>query len=211
MNDLIAIDILVNPDDHTIERAKAVNTRLRKSVASGFALDSTHQPHITTLQRYVRSADLNVFDAAEKTLAETDIASLGYEAVRIAHADWGIPGQGLRSLCRAAEPPVLDFQAKLLANVTPFIGSDGTAAAFVTDADDPDINATTLKWVEQFVPDQIGSKYIPHLSLGLPTLDDLKVIEAEPFDPFPIHPASVAVYHLGNNGTARKELKSWNV
>jgi hypothetical protein len=38
-----------------------------------------------------------------------------------------------------------------------------------------------------------------------------KIIEAEPFDAFTVHPASVAVYHLGNNGTARKLLKAWPV
>ena len=36
-------------------------------------------------------------------------------------------------------------------------------------------------------------------------------IEAEPFDAFSVHPAAVAVYHLGNNGTARKLLKAWPV
>jgi hypothetical protein len=36
-------------------------------------------------------------------------------------------------------------------------------------------------------------------------------IEAEPFDAFAVHPAGVAVYHLGNNGTARKLLKAWPV
>ena len=93
--------------------------------------------------------------------------------------------------------------------MTPFTESGGTAAAFVTEGDG--INDTTLKWVEEFVPGQIGAKYVPHLSLGFATLDDLKVIEAEPFDPFPIHPASIAVYHLGNNGNARTELESWKL
>ena len=36
-----------------------------------------------------------------------------------------------------------------------------------------------------------------------------KVIEAEPFDAFAVHPTSISVYHLGNNGTARKLLKTW--
>jgi hypothetical protein len=40
------------------------------------------------------------------------------------------------------------------------------------------------------------------------TFDDLKVIEAEPFEAFAVNPARVAVYHLGNNGTARELLKS---
>jgi hypothetical protein len=144
MSDLTAIDILVNPDDATIEKAGAVNARLRQSVPSGYALDATHQPHITTLQRYVHTAD-RVFETVERTIAGVDI------------------------------------------------------------------NQTTLKWVEQYVPDQIGSSYIPHISLGFATVDDLKVIEAEPFTAFAVHPASVAVYHLGNNGNARTELKSWKV
>lgn len=50
---------------------------------------------------------------------------------------------------------------------------------------------------------------IAHLTLGFGTLDDLKTIEAEPFNEFDIHPANVAVFHLGKNGTARKELKSF--
>jgi hypothetical protein len=61
-----------------------------------------------------------------------------------------------------------------------------------------------------FVPDQIGEgKYFTRLTVGVATFDDLKVVEAEPFDAFAVHPASVAVYHLGNNGTARRLLKAW--
>jgi len=212
MADLTAIDILVNPDDHTIGRAKQVNARLRKSVPAGYALDASHQPHITTLQRYVRTADLDqVFAEVEKTIAATDIGALAYQAVQIRHTDWGVPGQGYAVFVVQPSPEVLDFQAALLASVTPFTRSGGTATAFVTDATDPDINETTLRWVEGFVPGQIGPHYIPHISLGFATLDDLKIIEAEPFDAFSIHPVSIAVYHLGNNGNARKELRSWQV
>jgi hypothetical protein len=58
------------------------------------------------------------------------------------------------------------------------------------------------------VPDQIGDgKYLPHLTVGAGKFEDLKIIEAEPFDGFDVHPVAVAVYHLGNNGTARKLLK----
>jgi hypothetical protein len=210
MADLTAIDILINPDDDTVERARAVNARLRQSVPGGFALDASHQPHITTLQRYVRTADLDqVFGAVAKIIAATDIATLTFEAEMIRHVDWGIPGQGYAVFVVKPGPGVLDYQARLLSAVTPFAESGGTAAAFVTGADG--INDTTLKWVEEFVPGQIGARYVPHLSLGFATLDDLKVIESEPFAPFPIHPASIAVYHLGNNGNARTELKSWKL
>lgn len=40
-------------------------------------------------------------------------------------------------------------------------------------------------------------------------LDDLKRIEAEPFAAFTVEPVSLAVYHLGNSGAARTQLKAW--
>ena len=74
------------------------------------------------------------------------------------------------------------------------------------------ISPTIIKWVEAYVPDQIGDgKYLPHLTVGAGKFEDLKIIEAEPFDPFDVHPSGVAVYHLGNNGTARQLLKAWPV
>ncbi len=210
MSDLAAIDILINPDEATIEHARKVNARMRQSVPDGYAIDATHQPHITTLQRYVRSADLNgVFEAVGETVAKTDMSSLSYQAIAIRHGAWGVPGQGLAVLLVQPSPEVLDFQASLLAAVTPFVEFKGTAAAFVRDPGE-EISQSTMDWFEGFVPAQIGAgKYIAHITVGFATLDDLKTIEAEPFDTFPVHPASLAVYHLGNSGTARTQLKAW--
>jgi hypothetical protein len=212
VGDLTAIDILINPDDATIERARSVNARTRESVPDGFALDATHQPHITTLQRYVRTADLDhVYRAVEKTIAGTNVATLGYQAVAIRHADWGVPGQGLAVLVVQPSPEVLDLQANLLAAVTPFTGSGGSADAFVRDPGE-EISQSTRDWVEGFVPAQIGAgKYIAHITVGFAALDDLAAIEAEPFDPFPVQPTSLAVYHLGNSGTARTQLEAWTL
>jgi hypothetical protein len=211
MIDLTAIDILVNPDHATIEKAREFNARMRASVPSGFALDATHQPHITTLQRYVRTADLDhVYDAVQTTLSATDVASLSYEAVAIGHADWGVPGQGLAALVLKPSPQVLDFQASLLAAVTPYLGVEGTAAAFVRDPGEK-ISQSTMDWVQGYVPNQIGANYIAHVTVGFATLDDLKSMEARPFDAFAVHPASVAVYHLGNSGSARTQLKAWPI
>jgi len=76
VSELTAIDILVNPDDSTIEQARTWNARMRESVTDGFVLDATHQPHITTLQRYVRTAELDqVYSAIEQNLADTDTGS----------------------------------------------------------------------------------------------------------------------------------------
>ncbi|HEY1247984.1 MAG TPA: hypothetical protein VGE97_03250 [Nitrososphaera sp.] len=212
MNELTAIDILIDPDDSAIQRAHEWNARMRESVPDGFELDATHRPHITTLHRYLRTTELHhAYDAVEQTLAGTDVAALFYHAVAIRHADFGIAGQGLAALVLEPSPQVFDFQAALLAAVTPFAGSGGTTGAFVTDPGET-INESTFNWIEKFVPAQIGTgKYISHITVGLATLEDLKRIEAEPFDRFAVHPAGLAVYHLGNYGTARKKLKTWTL
>jgi hypothetical protein len=212
MSDLTAIDVLIDPDAATMERARAVNARMLQSLPQGWALDDTHQPHITTLQRYVRTADLTqAYQAVGKTVAQTDMASLSYQAVKIAHADWGFPGYGPAVLLVEVSPEVLDFQARLVAAVAPFTESGGTAEAFVADPGEV-ISPTIINWVEGYVPAQIGAgKYLPHLTVGAAKFEDLAVIEAEPLDAFTVHPAGVAVYHLGNNGTARELLKAWPV
>ncbi len=212
MSDLTAIDVLINPDEATIKRAREVNKRMLESMPEGWVLDDTHQPHITTLQRYVRTAELaQVYEAVENTVADTDMASLSYQVVKIAHADWGFPGYGPTVLQVQVSPPVLDFQARLVAAVAPFTESGGAADAFVADPGEV-ISPTIIKWVEDYVPAQIGEgNYFPHLTVGVAKFDDLKVIEAEPFEPSAVHAAGVAVYHLGNNGTARKLLKEWPV
>lgn len=133
---------------------------------------------------------------------------LTFRAVAIKHIEWG-PGSYLAGYFVKPSPEVIDFQAKLIAAVNPFVEPGGTAAAYVTDTNDPEIDQSTLNFIEQYVPNHSGSNYIAHLTLGFGTLDDLKTIEAEPFNEFDIHPANVAVFHLGKNGTARKELKSF--
>lgn len=65
-----AIDIALEPDDTMMQRANAANARLREDFPKGFSLDETHSAHVTLLQRYVRTADLDkVYDAVDKVLA----------------------------------------------------------------------------------------------------------------------------------------------
>jgi len=40
-----------------MKNAEAANARLRESFPGGFALDETHQPHISCLHRYVKTAE----------------------------------------------------------------------------------------------------------------------------------------------------------
>jgi hypothetical protein len=208
--DLTAVDILIEPDAAAIERARVVNRRMPLSIAAGLTLDDAHLPHITMLQRYLVTADIEqAFAAIEQTLAATDPAALGYHVPGITYSEhWGPPGQAAAVLGVQPNQQVLDLQAALVSAVGPFTGSGGTDTAFVT-APGEEISQTTKDWVETYVPDQTGANYTAHLTVGLDTVEHLNELQAEPFDAFDVHPLSLAVYQLGNNGTARALLKNW--
>ena len=55
---LVAIDILLEPDQTMIAKARAVNAGLRGNYPGGYELDATHAPHVTLLQRFVRAKRL---------------------------------------------------------------------------------------------------------------------------------------------------------
>jgi hypothetical protein len=96
----------------------------------------------------------------------------------------------------------------LIDAVTPFIASDGTAAAFVTTPQDPDIVAPLIPYVANFVPEHSGDHYVPHVTIGVGTPDFLNTMVAAPFDTFTFSPVGASIYHLGNYGTAMKKLHS---
>jgi 2'-5' RNA ligase len=87
----------------------------------------------------------------------------------------------------------------------------GTAAAYVTTKEDPEINQSTIDYVEKFVPNETGKKFNPHVTIGISTQGYLKKMLDEQFESFAFSPVGVSVYHLGNFGTARTKLKSWEL
>lgn len=211
MSDLTAIDILIDPDEMMVSRARSANARMLASFPNGFALDEHHQPHITTLQRYVRTADLDhVFDAIERILATLDLGKLSLTAAKVAHMTVdATPGAGLTAIVVIPGPDVLEFQARLIDALAPYTENGGSADAYVRTETEPEINDSTIKYIDEYVPLHSGSNYMAHVTIGLATLDDLATIEAEHFDTFTFSPAGISVYQLGNNGTAAKHLKSW--
>ena len=180
---LTAIDILLTPDEATVERAKAVNAVLRADLPSGFALDDTHRPHVTLLQRYVRSDDLDgVFAAVDDVIASRDVAALRLHAVDLAGAEFGTPpGTLLVSIGIEPASALLALHEALVEAVSPFARSGGVAAAFVTTADEPAINAATITYVEEFVPAHSGPRYAPHMTVGMGGRDLVERLEASPF------------------------------
>ena len=71
MNDVTAIDVLIDSDEQATEGGPSVHARLLESMPEGRKLDDTQQRHITTLQRYVHTADLDRVYAAVESLWRT--------------------------------------------------------------------------------------------------------------------------------------------
>ncbi len=212
MSDLTAIDTLMLPDETMLGRAGALNKKLRSNTPSGFALDARHTPHITMLQRYVRTDKLDeVFAAIEGVVTAVDPSGLSLRGVKVAHMEVSPPGMGLAAIVSQPGPGILDLQSSLIEAVEPFTEPDGTAAAYVTSAEEPDINEDTLRYVNNYVPDHSGENFLAHVTIGTAEVEFLKDLESKPFDGFDFHPAGFAVFQLGNNGTAQREVKRWDL
>jgi len=104
---------------------------------------------------------------------------------------------------------LLRLQQKLIDAEAPFEAPNGTAAAFVTTPEDPDIVAPLIEYVRVFVPEHTGTHFSPHVTIGLGTKEFLDAMLAEPFASFTFSPVGASVYHLGNYGTAmRSSMRS---
>jgi len=207
---ITAIDIALEPDNTMLEHAQAVNDRLRSIFPKGFALDATHHPHISMLQRYVRTGDLDkVYTAVDSVLSKEHPAGWKLKAYKYYYIPW--KDIGLAGIVAEPTADLLNLQQKLIDAVAPFETKTGTAAAFVTTPEDPEINQPTIDYVATFVPKATGKHFNPHVTVGIASQDYLKKMLAEPFDAFTFSPAGASVYQLGNFGTARKMLKAWEL
>jgi hypothetical protein len=205
-----AIDILLEPDATMVKHAEAANERLLKEFPKGFVLDKTHHPHISCLQRYVKTADLDkVYEAVGKVLAEEKPTTWKLKAYKYYFIPW--KDIGLAGIVVEPTDDLIRYQKKLIDAVAPFTVETGTAAAFVTTKEDPEINEPTIDYVKTFVPNETGKKFNPHVTIGVASQDYLKKMLDEKFEAFTFSPTGAAVYHLGNFGTARKQLKSFDL
>ena len=209
-NPITAIDILLEPDATMIEHATATNERLLKVFPKGFALDASHRPHITLVQRFVLTENLDkVYAAVGKVFASANVTGLKLEAFKyyyIPDKDLGVSGIVIKPT-----PELLTLEKQVIDAVTPFAVKTGTSAAFVTTPEDPNIIPPLIAYVSEFVPKHSGENYHPHVTTGLAPREYLDKMLKEPFEAFTFSPAGAAVYHLGHFGTAAKELKAWDL
>ena len=207
-NPVTAIDIALEPDATMIQHALDANARLLKAFPKGFALDETHHPHISILQQFVRTADLDkVYAAADKVFAREKPTSWKLKAFKYYYIP--SPPVGLAGIVVQPTPDLHKLQEKLIHAIAPFTTKGGSSAAFVTDDGGRDIQPVLIEYVANFVKIAAGKKFNPHVTIGVGTETYLNEMLAEPFEAFTFSPVGASVYQLGSFGTARKELKAF--
>ena len=209
-NEVTAIDILLEPDATMLKHAAVVNARLLKVYPKGFALDALHTPHITLIQRYVHTADLDkVYAAAGNVLTRKKITGWKLKAFKYYY----LPDKDIGVAGIVIEPTadLLKLQQDLIDAVAPFTEKTGTAAAFATTPENSDIQPALIDYVTAFVPKYSGKHFNPHVTIGVASQVYLKGMLTEPFDEFTFSPANASIYQLGNYGTAMKKLNAWNL
>ena len=206
-NPVTAIDIALEPDATMIEHATASNARLLKSFPKGFSLDATHHPHISMLQQFVRTEDLDkVFKVANAVLAKEKPTTWTLKAYNYYYIP--APPMGVGGIVIEPNDELHRLQDALIKAVEPYTVKTGTPAAFFSEDDGRDIQPQLISYVENFVKDAAGKRFNPHVTIGVATEKFLNEMLAEPFPSFTFSPAGASVYQLGSFGTARKELKA---
>jgi phosphoserine phosphatase len=208
--EIIAIDILLEPDGTMLQRAGADNARLLGVYPNGFALDASHRPHITMIQCFVRTADLDkVFAAEEKVFAGARIGAMKLEAFKYYYAPTG--ATGVAGICARPTPELLKLQADIIAAIKPYMQPSGPIGAFTASHGDTALDSAMIRYVSTYVPNMSGKNFNPHVSIGVAPTAYLDKMLAEPFKPYTFSPAGAAVFQLGPYGTAAVRLKDWDL
>ena len=172
-------------------------------------MDASHHPHVTLVQRFVRTEDLDkVYAAVAKVFAGVRLGEIRLEAFKYYY----IPSKdiGLAGIVANPTSELLKLQAAVIEAVTPFTTETGDSAAFVTTPEDPVIDPALIQYVSVFVPKASGENFNPHVTTGVASRKYLDAMLAEPFKPFSFSFKGAAVYHPGQFGTAASKLKEWD-
>lgn len=208
--EVIAVDILLEPDATMLKHAAANNARLLKAYPDGFKLDTAHTPHITMLQCFVRTADVAKLYAAEEVVfASVDGKALKLEAFKYYYAPAG--QTGVAGICARPTKELLKLQSDIISAARPFMVQTGPISAFTASHENSVTDQALIDYVSTFVPKCSGEDFNPHVSTGIALRDDLDNMLTDPFAPFEFSPVGAAVYQLGPFGTAAKKLKAWDL
>jgi hypothetical protein len=207
---ITALDIVLEPDATMIQHAQAANAGLLKNFPKGYALGDEHAPHISVMGGYVYTASLDkIYTAAGKVLASEKVTSWKLKAFKYYYIP--LKKIGLGGIVVEPTADLIRLQKELIHVTAPFMApaSSGTAAAFVTTTEEPEINQPTVDAVATYLSGHTGEHYSPHVTIGVGTVKYLDALLAAPFPTFTFSAVGASAYQFGNFGTAAKYLHSF--
>lgn len=204
-NGVVAINVLLRPDHGMSARAQEINRMLRENYAVGFALDASHVPHISILHRYVRAKDLpEIYAAVERVAAKHPLIGQQLTVKGLEHTPW--QGHQVTTINVEKTTELEAMQSALVAALLPYAVESGDSNAFLTSSEEPQVGQQTIDYVKTFVDKQTGDRFKPHITVGISDAETADKVAAQPVEPMKFKVASVAIYQLGDVGTARQEL-----
>jgi hypothetical protein len=207
-----AVDIVLEPDTTMIQNAQAANAGLLKNFPKGYTLGDEHAPHMSVIGGYFHTANLDeVFAGASKVLAGEKVMNWKLTAFKYYYIP--LKEIGLGGILVQPTPDLIRLQDELFDAIGRFMapGSSGTAAAFKTTVQDPEINQATIDAVANYFAAHRGEHYSPHVTIGVGTIEYLNALLAAPFPTFTFSAAGASAYQFGNFGTAAKRLHSFKL
>lgn len=205
-NELIAINVLLVPDKSMMDLSTAWNDALRDRFPDGFALDDAHVPHVTLLQRHISKEDLDaVLLAVESLQAEHSLEDISMIANGLYHIPAG--EFGLAGITIELSQELKDLQSRVIEVINPYDAGEGDQSAYVPDLSGMPFDPQLFEYVTNFLPIEAGDNFNPHVTIGLGPKNWLEEVEQLPFNAFSFGAVEVAVYQLGNFGTAALRLE----
>jgi 2'-5' RNA ligase len=192
-----------------VAKAVAANTRLRGDYPQGYALGKDQIAHITLVHGYVRERDLPAIERrVSKLAAAAEPEKWELRATGFTSAIWS--GLAITTIAVEHAPALDTFQEDVAKAVGLYSVKEASAAAFNKNAELPRIEHEIIDYVRDFAAKSSGKNYKPHVTIGVAHEDFVEKMKAEPFEKFTFKPAGVAIYQLGNFGTAQEKLWQWS-
>lgn len=203
IENIIAIDVLLTPSEELNKHSILLNSLIKENNSSTLQLDENHIPHVTLLQCFVKESDLPEIINSLEGLFET-VKDESFYASKIVYDK---ETEDSFAMIQVDNSVVLaDIHAKVIDRLQPFLGQNGSQESFVPNPDGSPINKFTVDYVPDFIGKYSYENFDPHISLGTANKIYLDSIAEHVFHPIQFKTLSLAIYQLGDFGTAQKPI-----
>jgi 2'-5' RNA ligase len=191
----IATDVVLLPDETTMDRAIEINGQLIRNHRSEIVLGKEDRlPHISLAMGCIDEADLNAIQELLEKLARE--APLGRLAVTGVLNSTNSRGETTSLLTIERTAGLQSLHERVVKAMRSFFSRDVTSDMICDDV----VTPSTLEWIRSYPVKASFDHFAPHITVGYGVArTDL------PF-PHPFRATRLALCHLGNHCTCRRIL-----